>query len=78
MPAKVENKIFSNTLYSGSAQYFARNDKKGTSSTKNWNKKMHKVGLIIFGLVLAGSISAKESIQGHHDVVGKVPAAHSF
>ena len=39
---------------------------------------MHKVVLIIFGLVLAGSVSAKESIQGHYDVVGNVPAAHSL
>jgi len=39
---------------------------------------MHKVVLIIFGLVLTGSVSAKESIQGHYDVVGNVPAAHSL
>ena len=41
---------------------------------------MHKVVLIliIFGLVLAGSVLAKESIQGHYDVVGNVPAAHSL
>ena len=39
---------------------------------------MHKVLLIIFGLVLAVSVSAKESIRGHYDVVGNVPAAHSL
>ena len=39
---------------------------------------MHIVVSIIFGLVLAGSVSAKESIQGHYDVVGNVPAAHSI
>ena len=39
---------------------------------------MHKVALITFGLVLAGSVSAKESIQGHYDVVGNVPAARSL
>ena len=39
---------------------------------------MHIVVSIIFGLVLAGSVSAKESIQGHYDVVGNVPAAHSL
>ena len=38
---------------------------------------MHKVVLIIFGLVLAVSVSAKESIRGYYDVVGNVPAAHS-
>ena len=39
---------------------------------------MHKVLLIIFGLVLAVSVSAKESIRGHYDVVGNVPTAHSL
>ena len=39
---------------------------------------MQKLVLIIFGLVLACSISAKGSIQGHYDVVGNVPAAHSL
>ena len=39
---------------------------------------MHKVVLIIFGLILASSVSAKESIQGHYDLVWNVPAAHSL
>ena len=38
---------------------------------------MHKLVLICFGLILAVSVSAKESIRGYYDVVGNVPAAHS-
>jgi hypothetical protein len=63
---------------SGFALRFTRKDKNRTSSTKNWSKEMHKLVLIIFGLVLASSISAKGSIQGYYDVVGNVPAAHSL
>ncbi|HIB46066.1 MAG TPA: disulfide bond formation protein DsbA, partial [Candidatus Lambdaproteobacteria bacterium] len=39
---------------------------------------MPKVVLIICGLAFAFSVSAKESIRGHYDVVGNVPAAHSL
>ena len=38
---------------------------------------MQKVVLIIFGLTLAFSLSAKESIRGHFEIVGSVPTAHS-
>ncbi|MDP7615434.1 MAG: thioredoxin domain-containing protein [SAR324 cluster bacterium] len=38
---------------------------------------MQKVVLIIFGLVLTFSVSAKESIRGHFEIVGSVPTAHS-
>jgi len=38
---------------------------------------MQKVLLIIFGLALAFSVSAKESIRGHFEIVGSVPTAHS-
>ena len=38
---------------------------------------MQKVILIIFGLALAFSVSAKESIRGHFESVGSVPSAHS-
>ena len=65
-------------MYFGTAWYFLQNDKKETFLTKNWIKEMHKVILTIFGLVLMGSVSAKESIRGHYDVVGNVPVAHSL
>ena len=39
---------------------------------------MHKVILTIFGLVLVGSVFARDSIRGHYDVVGNVPAANSL
>ena len=38
---------------------------------------MQKVLLIIFGLALAFSVSAKESIRGHFEIGGSVPTAHS-
>jgi len=38
---------------------------------------MQKVVLTIFGIVLAFSVSAKESIRGHFEIVGSVPTAHS-
>ena len=38
---------------------------------------MQKVILMIFGLVLAFSVSAKESIRGHFEIVGSVPSAHT-
>ncbi len=38
---------------------------------------MQKVLLIIFVLALALSVSAKESIRGHFEIVGQVPTAHS-
>ena len=38
---------------------------------------MQKVLLIIFVLALALSVSAKESIRGHFEIVGQVPTVHS-
>ena len=38
---------------------------------------MQKVVLTIFGIVLAFSVSAKESIRGHFEIVGSVPTAYS-
>jgi protein-disulfide isomerase len=38
---------------------------------------MQKVILIIFGLTLAFSVSAKDSIRGHFEILGSVPSAHS-
>ena len=38
---------------------------------------MQKVILIIFGLTFAFSVSAKESIRGHFEIVGSVPSVHS-
>ena len=38
---------------------------------------MQKVISIIFGLVLGFSVSAKESIRGHFELVGSVQSAHS-
>ena len=38
---------------------------------------MQKVLLIIFGLTLAFSVSSKESIRGHFEIVGQVPTVHS-
>ena len=38
---------------------------------------MQKVVLTIFGIVLAFSVSAKESIRGHFAIVGSVPTAYS-
>ena len=38
---------------------------------------MQKVVLTIFGIVLAFSVSAKESIRGHFEIVGSVTTAYS-
>ena len=38
---------------------------------------MQKIVLIIFGLAFAFSVSAKESIRGHYQLVGSIPTAHS-
>ena len=38
---------------------------------------MQNLILIIFGLALAFSVSAKESIRGHFENIGSVPSAHS-
>ena len=39
--------------------------------------KMQKLILIIFGLSLTFSVSAKESIRGYFEVIGSVPSVHS-
>ena len=38
---------------------------------------MKKITLLICSSVLVFSVVAKESIRGHYDVVGNIPAAHS-
>ena len=38
---------------------------------------MKKITLLICSTVLVFSVVAKESIRGHYDVVGNIPAAHS-
>ncbi|MBC8258621.1 MAG: DsbA family protein [SAR324 cluster bacterium] len=38
---------------------------------------MQKIILLICGLIFAFSITAKETIRGHYQVVGNIPATHS-
>jgi len=38
---------------------------------------MQKIILLFFCLLTAFALAAKESIRGHYDIVGNIPAAHS-